>query len=108
MTIHSFDIEHVEELAAASRSAGWDVHYTQLEPGRFQVNGVRSPHSLMRPEVAVYYRDQPAAGHTAMSIGLPEYRDESVERLGTMLLLPFKTNPSAETTPAAPQSGGQV
>ena len=54
------------------------------------------------------YRAQPAAGHIGMSIGLEEYRDESIERLGTMLLLPFKTSPREETTPEARQSGGQV
>lgn len=35
------------------------------------------------------YRDQPAAGHDAMTIGLTQYRDAKVERLHWMLILPF-------------------
>ncbi len=36
------------------------------------------------------YKSQPAAGHTAMTIGIPEYRDShQVDRLDGMLLLPF-------------------
>lgn len=36
------------------------------------------------------YRSQPAAGHTAMTIGIAEYRDpHQVNRLDGMLLLPF-------------------
>jgi sterol desaturase/sphingolipid hydroxylase (fatty acid hydroxylase superfamily) len=35
------------------------------------------------------YRDQPEKGHTEMTIGLPEYRDQRVEYLHWMLLLPF-------------------
>ena len=39
------------------------------------------------------YRSQPAAGHEDMTIGLKQFRDERVERLGTMLLLPFTDPP---------------
>ncbi|MBI1913676.1 MAG: sterol desaturase family protein [Planctomycetes bacterium] len=35
------------------------------------------------------YRAQPAAGHEDMTIGLEQFRDERVERLDQMLLLPF-------------------
>ncbi len=35
------------------------------------------------------YRDQPAAGHEAMTIGLTQYRDVKVARLHWMLVLPF-------------------
>ncbi len=35
------------------------------------------------------YRDQPAAGHNAMMIGLTQYRDTNVTRLHWMLALPF-------------------
>ena len=36
------------------------------------------------------YRDQPRHGHDAMTIGLPQFRDEKqVDRLAGMLLLPF-------------------
>jgi len=36
------------------------------------------------------YRDQPAAGHVGMTIGLSQFRDErQAERLHAMLLLPF-------------------
>jgi sterol desaturase/sphingolipid hydroxylase (fatty acid hydroxylase superfamily) len=35
------------------------------------------------------YRRQPAAGHENMTIGLAEFRDERVEHLPAMLLLPF-------------------
>jgi sterol desaturase/sphingolipid hydroxylase (fatty acid hydroxylase superfamily) len=35
------------------------------------------------------YRDQPEKGHTDMIIGLAEYRDQRVEYLHWMLLLPF-------------------
>ena len=36
------------------------------------------------------YRDQPAAGHDDMTIGVTQHRDEQqVERLPSMLLLPF-------------------
>lgn len=35
------------------------------------------------------YRPQPAAGHEKMTIGLDQFRDERVERLDRMLLLPF-------------------
>jgi sterol desaturase/sphingolipid hydroxylase (fatty acid hydroxylase superfamily) len=35
------------------------------------------------------YRDQPEKGHTEMTIGLPEYRDQRVEYLHWMLVLPF-------------------
>ena len=35
------------------------------------------------------YRAQPAAGHEAMTIGLNQFRDEDVERLDRMLVLPF-------------------
>ncbi len=36
------------------------------------------------------YRAQPDAGHDAMIIGRPEYRDTQVERLPFMLLMPFR------------------
>ena len=36
------------------------------------------------------YRAQPAAGHEAMTIGRPEFRDPQVERLPFMLRLPFQ------------------
>ena len=36
------------------------------------------------------YRAQPAAGHEAMTIGRPEFRDSQVERLPFMLRLPFR------------------
>jgi len=40
------------------------------------------------------YRDQPAAGHEGMTIGLSEFRDEhQAERLHNMLLLPFTGEP---------------
>lgn len=35
------------------------------------------------------YRDQPQFGHEGMTIGLGQFRDERVERLHWMLLLPF-------------------
>ena len=35
------------------------------------------------------YRDQPAAGHDDMTIGLTQYRDAKVTRLHWMLILPF-------------------
>ncbi len=35
------------------------------------------------------YRDQPAAGHEGMTIGLSQYRDDRVIRLHWMLALPF-------------------
>jgi sterol desaturase/sphingolipid hydroxylase (fatty acid hydroxylase superfamily) len=35
------------------------------------------------------YRNQPAAGHEGMTIGLSQFRDERVERLHWMLALPF-------------------
>jgi hypothetical protein len=40
------------------------------------------------------YRDQPAAGHEGMTVGLAQLRDERrVERLHWMLLLPFFGRP---------------
>ena len=40
------------------------------------------------------YRDQPAAGHDDMTIGITQHRDEQqVERLPSMLLLPFVGTP---------------
>lgn len=37
------------------------------------------------------YRHHPAMGHTAMTIGIPEYRDpRQVNRIGGMLLMPFR------------------
>lgn len=36
------------------------------------------------------YRAQPDAGHEAMTIGLANFRESSVEKLGHMLALPFK------------------
>jgi len=35
------------------------------------------------------YRQQPAAGHSSMTIGLPQFQDERVGRLPWMLVLPF-------------------
>ena len=43
------------------------------------------------------YRAQPKEGHHAMSIGLPELRNEQeVERLAAILALPFRRSPSGE------------
>jgi sterol desaturase/sphingolipid hydroxylase (fatty acid hydroxylase superfamily) len=39
------------------------------------------------------YRDQPAAGHAGMTIGLEQYRDERADRLPWMLALPFIGQP---------------
>src|SRR5439155_15685721 len=40
------------------------------------------------------YRDQPAAGHDGMTIGLVQFRDEQqADRLHWMLLLPFLGRP---------------
>src|SRR5712691_1748763 len=39
------------------------------------------------------YRAQPADGHEQMTVGLEQYRDEDVERLDRMLLLPFVGQP---------------
>jgi sterol desaturase/sphingolipid hydroxylase (fatty acid hydroxylase superfamily) len=39
------------------------------------------------------YRSQPAAGHEGMTIGLKQFRDEDVEHLGRMLVLPFAGQP---------------
>lgn len=36
------------------------------------------------------YRAQPDAGHEVMTIGLADFRDARVEKLGHMLVLPFK------------------
>ncbi len=36
------------------------------------------------------YRDQPAAGHEAMTIGLPAFRDPAELRLDRMLLQPLR------------------
>jgi sterol desaturase/sphingolipid hydroxylase (fatty acid hydroxylase superfamily) len=36
------------------------------------------------------YRDQPEAGHDAMQIGLPEFRDPAEQRLDRMLTQPFR------------------
>jgi len=42
------------------------------------------------------YRDQPAGGHTAMTIGLSDFRDEHItDRLHQMLLLPVTGRPGA-------------
>ena len=38
------------------------------------------------------YRDQPAAGHKAMTIGLPQFRDPSELRLDRMLIQPLRSN----------------
>lgn len=38
------------------------------------------------------YDAQPDAGHDGMTIGRPEFRDTQVERLPTMLLLPFQSS----------------
>jgi len=39
------------------------------------------------------YRDQPQEGHERMTIGLEQFRDERVQRLHWMLLLPFVGGP---------------
>ena len=36
------------------------------------------------------YRDQPAAGHDAMTIGIPEFRDAGEQRLDRLLTQPFR------------------
>jgi sterol desaturase/sphingolipid hydroxylase (fatty acid hydroxylase superfamily) len=36
------------------------------------------------------YRDQPAAGHDRMTLGLPELRDPKRLTLGRLLILPFR------------------
>jgi len=36
------------------------------------------------------YRDQPEQGHEQMTIGLSQFRDERVDRLASMLILPFQ------------------
>jgi sterol desaturase/sphingolipid hydroxylase (fatty acid hydroxylase superfamily) len=36
------------------------------------------------------YRDQPAAGHEAMTIGIEQFRDPAEQRLGRMLTQPFR------------------
>lgn len=36
------------------------------------------------------YRDQPEQGHEQMTIGLAQFRDERVDRLPSMLILPFQ------------------
>jgi sterol desaturase/sphingolipid hydroxylase (fatty acid hydroxylase superfamily) len=36
------------------------------------------------------YRDQPAAGHEAMTIGIEQFRDAAEQRLGRMLTQPFR------------------
>lgn len=41
------------------------------------------------------YREQPAAGHTAMTIGLPSYRDAAATRLIWLLGFPFVRGPAA-------------
>lgn len=42
------------------------------------------------------YTDQPVAGHTGMTIGLPAYQSEGPTRLGWSLTLPFRHQPPAE------------
>ncbi|NOR18578.1 MAG: sterol desaturase family protein, partial [Xanthomonadales bacterium] len=40
------------------------------------------------------YVEQPQAGHTGMKIGLPEFQDQTVQRIDKMLLQPWeKTKP---------------
>jgi sterol desaturase/sphingolipid hydroxylase (fatty acid hydroxylase superfamily) len=39
------------------------------------------------------YRDQPAAGHDGMSIGVEEFRDPAEQRLDRMLMQPFRRAP---------------
>jgi sterol desaturase/sphingolipid hydroxylase (fatty acid hydroxylase superfamily) len=39
------------------------------------------------------YRDQPAAGHEGMVIGLPVFRDRTEQRLDRMLTQPFRDDP---------------
>ena len=46
------------------------------------------------------YRSQPAEGHEAMHIGLPQFRHASVQRLGQMLSMPFVAK-RVGTTPQA-------
>jgi sterol desaturase/sphingolipid hydroxylase (fatty acid hydroxylase superfamily) len=48
------------------------------------------------------YRAQPAEGHEHMTLGLEQFRDESVERLDRMLVLPF-VGPTGEYPVNRPQ-----
>jgi sterol desaturase/sphingolipid hydroxylase (fatty acid hydroxylase superfamily) len=41
------------------------------------------------------YRDQPARGHEAMEIGLPEFRGQEEQALGRLLVQPFRPLPEA-------------
>ena len=47
------------------------------------------------------YQDQPEKGHAEMSIGLPEYRDERVEYLHWMMILPFIRGKNSKSVKAA-------
>jgi sterol desaturase/sphingolipid hydroxylase (fatty acid hydroxylase superfamily) len=38
------------------------------------------------------YRDQPAAGHNAMTLGVEQFRDPAEQRLDRMLTQPFRAN----------------
>ena len=44
------------------------------------------------------YRDQPASGHEAMTIGLDEYQSQPRQSLSWMIALPFRKADSAKTT----------
>jgi sterol desaturase/sphingolipid hydroxylase (fatty acid hydroxylase superfamily) len=40
------------------------------------------------------YRPQPEAGHTAMTIGLPSFRDRRELRIDRLLTQPFRNDPA--------------
>ena len=46
------------------------------------------------------YRDQPASGHEAMTIGLDEYQAQPRQSLSWMIALPFRKTDSGKTTAA--------
>jgi sterol desaturase/sphingolipid hydroxylase (fatty acid hydroxylase superfamily) len=48
------------------------------------------------------YRDQPAAGHTDMVLGIPEFLDPSEQRLDRLLTQPFRSG--ASTAPATDEA----
>ncbi|MEP4192662.1 MAG: sterol desaturase family protein, partial [Sneathiella sp.] len=66
----------------------------------------RVHHSIVHPELnrnfgfnlAIWdrifgtYKDQPDAGHSAMTIGLPQYQADTKQSLWWMIILPFKKN----------------
>jgi sterol desaturase/sphingolipid hydroxylase (fatty acid hydroxylase superfamily) len=61
------------------------------------------------------YRAQPADGHEGMTIGLAQFRDERVDRLPTMLVLPFlgppgdyPVNRTGEDRPSTTSSSAEM